>query len=141
MSAKFLLTDVYILFDGVNLSNYGFNIDTPSVRDQIEVSGFSSTGAKEFLAGQRDDSVTAQFTQDFASGGPHDIIYYVYINKLTVPLVIKPTSSAVGVNNPSLSGNVQVFSYNGLSGALNARSEITVEFKAADAAGLLWSNT
>jgi len=34
---KFLLTDVYIEVDGEDLSNYGFNIDTPSEKDEVDV--------------------------------------------------------------------------------------------------------
>ncbi len=139
--AKFALTDVYIELDGYNLSNYGFNIDTPSEKDEIDVSGFNPNNTKESLVGQRQDNITAQFTQDFADGGPHDIIWSIYQNSTTVGVKIRPTSSAVSATNPELAGNVKVRTYNGLSGALNARAELTVELVAADSTGLTWSST
>lgn len=137
--SKFLLTDVYIEVDGHNLSNYGFNIDTPSEKEEVDVSGFNPNNTRESLVGQRADSVTAQFTQDFASGGPHDILWTIYQNDQTVEIVVRPTSDAVSDSNPELRGNVKLRTYNGLSGALNARAEITAEFLPADSDGLVWT--
>ena len=138
---KFLLTDVYIEVDGEDLSNYGFNIDTPSEKDEVDVSGFNPNNTKESLVGQRADSVVSQFTQDFAAGGPHDILWTIYQNATTVGIVIRPTSAAVSATNPQLAGNVKLRTYNGLSGALNARAEVTAEFLPADTAGLVWTAT
>lgn len=138
---KFLLTDVYIEADHVNLSNYGFNIGTPSEKTETDVSGFNPNNTKEIIVGQREDRVVAQFTQDFASGGPHDTLKGLYYGDTTFPIKIRPTSSAVGANNPELRGNVKLKSYNGLSGALNARSEVTAEFVPADSTGLVWYDT
>ena len=138
---KFLLTYVYIEVDGEDLSNYGFNIDTPSEKDEVDVSGFNPANTKESLVGQRADSVVAQFTQDFATGGPHDILWTIYQNDSTVAIVIRPTSAAVSATNPQLAGNVKLRTYNGLSGALNARAEITAEFLPADSTGLVWTAT
>ena len=139
--SKFLLTNVYIEVDGNDLSNYGFNIDTPSEKDEVDVSGFNAAGTKESLVGQRADRVVAQFTQDFASGGPHDIFWSIYQNDSTVNIKIRPTSSAVSATNPQLAGNVKLRTYNGLTGALNARAEVSVEFLPADVTGLVWSDT
>jgi hypothetical protein len=138
---KFVLTDVYIELDGHDLSNYGFNIDTPSEKDEVDVSGFNPNNTRESLVGQRQDSITAQFTQDFASGGPHDIIWTIYENDQTVGVKIRPTSAVVGATNPELAGNVKVRTYNGLTGALNARAEVQVELLAADSDGLTWTST
>lgn len=138
---KFLLTDVYIEVDGHDLSNYGFNIDTPSEKDEVDVSGFNPNNTKESLVGQRADRIVAQFTQDFASGGPHDIFWTIYQNDQTVGIKIRPDSAAVSATNPELAGNVKLRTYNGLTGALNARAEVSVEFLPADSAGLVWSDT
>ena len=138
---KFLLTDVFIQVDGHDMSNWGFNIDTPSEKDEVDVSGFNPTKTKESLVGQRADRIVAQFTQDFASGGPHDIFWSIYQNDSTVGIKIRPTSAAVSATNPELAGNVKIRTYNGLSGALNARAEVSVEFLPADTAGLVWSDT
>lgn len=139
--SKFLLTDVYIEVDGVNLSNWGFNVDTPSEKDAVDVSGFNPNNSKEELVGQRQDRVVLQFTQDFQSGGPHDIFSTAYYADNTIALKIRPTSAAVAAANPELAGNAKIRTYNGLSGALNARAELTVELLAADSDGLVWSDS
>ena len=139
--SKFLLTDVYIEVDGHDLSNWGFNIDTPSEKDEVDVSGFNPNNTKESLVGQRADRVVAQFTQDFASGGPHDIFWSLYQNDATAAIKIRPTSAAVSATNPELAGNVKIRTYNGLSGALNARAEVSVEMLPSDQDGLVWSDS
>lgn len=137
--SKFLLTDVYIEVDGTDLSNWGFNIDTPSEKDEVDVSGFNPNNTKESLVGQRADRVVAQFTQDFASGGPHDIFWSLYQNNSTAAIKIRPTSAVASDTNPELSGNVKIRTYNGLSGALNARAEVSVEMLPSDSDGLTWT--
>lgn len=139
--SKFILTDVYIEADGTDLSNWGFNIDTPSEKDAVDVSGFNPNNSKEELVGQRQDRIVAQFTQDFASGGPHDIFSTAYYANNNVAIKIRPTSAAASATNPELSGNVKIRTYNGLTGALNARAEVTVEMLAADSDGLVWSDS
>lgn len=138
---KFLLDDCYVEIDGHDLSDHAFNIDTPSTRERVDVSGFNPTGAKEFLAGQKEDQVTVQFLQDFDTGSVHDILSSIFQNQATVGIKVRPTSAAVSAQNPELSGNVNLFEYNGLSGALSQRSEMTVTFLAADGDGLVWSDT
>ena len=49
--SKFLLNDVRVVVNSVNLSDHAFNIDTPSEKEQVDVSGFSPTGTREFLPG------------------------------------------------------------------------------------------
>lgn len=139
--ARFANTDIYVEVDGHDLSSWAFSVDTPSERERLDASGFNSTGAKTFLAGAKEDSVTVQFRQDFASGGPHDVLSDIYQNQSTVTLEIRPTSGAVSSTNPALQGNVQLLSYNGLSGDLNSVSEFSVTFTPADASGIVWSST
>ncbi len=138
--SKFLLEDCYVEIDGVDLSDHAFNIDTPSERERVEVSGFNPNGNREFLAGLREDSVTVQFLQDFAASEVHATLWPIYNTRDTVYLRVRPTSSAASATNPELHGNVQLLSYNGLSGALNERSEMSVTFTPADGEGLIWEN-
>lgn len=138
---KFLLKDVYIEVDGVDLSNFGFNIDTPSTKERIDVSGFNPNDTREELLGTRLDEITCQFTQSFTAGGPHDTLRSLYYEDASFDIKIRPTSAAIGADNPELSGLAKMDAYNGLSGALNARSEMTVTFVAADANGFTWADT
>ena len=49
--AKFLLTDVRVVVNGRDLSDHAVSVDTPSSKEQVDVSGFSPTGTREFLPG------------------------------------------------------------------------------------------
>lgn len=137
--SKFINEDIYIEVDGHDLSTWAFNIDTPQEREEIDVSGFGQAG--QILVGQRVDRITVQFMQDFDTGGPHDVIGSIFQNNTEVSLAVRPTSSAVSATNPELGGTAKIRTYNGLSGALNARSEFTVEFLPAGEDGFTWSDT
>lgn len=140
--AKFITQDVTISVNGVDLSDHGFSIDLPQTRDQIDVSGFNSTGAKSFLPGSTEETVTIGFRQDFASSKVHQTIEPLYRNSSTFALVIKPTSSGISATNPCFRGTAACFEYNGLSGNLGEASNISVVFKSADnTAPLAWATT
>lgn len=138
--AKFLLTDGYVSVNGVDLSDHAFSLDTPQERDRVDVSGFNSTGAKEFLPGSSDESCTIGFLQDFASAKVHATLEPLYRNQSTFVLEVRPTSTVVSSTNPKFTGTVALFSYNGLSGQISARGEITAEFRSANSTGpLAWA--
>jgi len=137
---KFILQDGVVNVAGVNLSDHAFNVDVPQEREQIDVSGFNSTGQKSFLPGATDATATVQFLQDFAASSVHATLEPLYRNSSTFALIIKPTSSATSGTNPAFQGTAALFSYNGLSGNLGDRSEITAVFKSADnLAPLAWA--
>jgi hypothetical protein len=139
--AKFLNTDIYVSVNGVDLSDHAFGVSTPQTREQIDVSGFNSTGAKEFLSGSRDDSVTINFLQDFASSKVHQTLSPLFANSSTFGFEIRPTSTVVSATNPRYWGTASLFTYSGLDGQINNRSEITAELKASTVAGFVWSST
>lgn len=139
--AKYLFTDGYVVVNGVNLSNHAFRMDTPQENERVDVSGFSSTGTKEYLAGQKEESVTIGFLQDFGAALVHATLEPLFRNRTIHLVELRPTSAAVSATNPKLSGSVQLLSYNGLSGELNSRGETEATFTPATQAGLTWGTT
>ena len=137
--AKTRLTDVYVSVNSVDLSDHAFSIDLPSEKERIDVSGFNSAGTKEYLAGNRDDSIVVQFLQDFSSSEVHQTLEPLYRNTTEFLIEIRPTSSAVSATNPKFSGSAYLLSYNGLSGELNSRSEITATFLPSNSTGFAWA--
>src|SRR5574338_411653 len=101
---KFINQDVSISVNGVDLSDHGFNVDLPAEREQIDVSGFNSTGAKSFLPGATDATATVQFLQDFAANKVHQTLEPLYRNSSTFALIIKPTSGSTSATNPAFQG-------------------------------------
>lgn len=139
--AKFLAQDCYIEIDGHDISNWCFAVATPSERERVDMSGFNPLGAKEFAAGDREDSIDLGVLQDFDAGGPHDILSDIYQNQSTVAVKVRPTSGVVSATNPEYGGNGQLLAYTGLDAEKGQRSEIRVEIIPADADGFVWANT
>lgn len=137
--AKFILQDVTVSVNGVDLSDHAFSIDLQQTRNQVDVSGFNATGALTFLPGTTEETATIGFRQDFASSKVHSTISTLYQASSTFALVVKPTSSAISATNPAFYGTAAVFEYNGLSGNMGDASDISVVFKSADnTAPLKW---
>jgi hypothetical protein len=139
---KMLLTEAYVEIDGVDLSDHGFSLETPSEKEVVDVSGFNPARTKESLVGQRDDRCTVGLLQDFAAGKVHATIYPAYRDEKAVQIKIRPRKSVpASATNPVYRGYALISTYNGLSGELNARAEISLELTAAAGSSFVWSNT
>jgi len=139
--SKFLLKDVKVMVGTNDLSLHAFNVDTPGTREQVDVSGFSTVGTREYLPGLADESIVIQFENDFAATSVHSVLEPLYRTGATTLVYVQPTSAAVSATNPAFGGQGVLFDYNGLSGALNARSETTATFKPAPGGTFQWQIT
>lgn len=136
---KYLLTKAKVVVDSHDLSNFAFNIDTPDEKEQVDVSGFNIAGTREYLPGQRDQSIVVQFLQGFGSGEPHQVLQPLYESGTTFAVEVMPDASAgTSAANPRYWGTASLYAYDGLNGALNARGEITATFRPATGAGFQW---
>ena len=135
--SKFLLNDGYVLIGTYDLSNYAYSLDTPSKKEQVDVSGFNSTASKEYLPGPREDTITIGFLQDFTRGtaGPHSVLWTIYSTGATFTFDIRSvsptTNSTVSTTNPALRGTASLYEYNGLSGQIGNRAEFNAVLKPA----------
>lgn len=136
--SKFATNDVKIVVAGVDLSDHGFNVDTPEVKPQIDVSGFNPNGTSEFLPGIADQTITVQFRNDFAAAKVHATLYPLYSGGSVFPIYVQPTSATVSPTNPCFGGSALMYDYNGLSGALGAAADMTVTFKPAPGSKFAW---
>lgn len=137
--SKFLLTDVKVVVNSQDLSSHAFNVDTPATKEQVDVSGFSSTGTREFVPGLSDETITIQFENDFAAASVHATLQPLFQSGSAFPIYVQPVSSlGTSATNPLFGGSATLYDYNGLSGALNARSETTATFKPAPGSRFSW---
>ena len=122
--------------DGVDLSRFARNVRFNSEHAQEDVSGFTASGANEYLAGATTQSLTVEFYGSYGTGEVHQTLYPIHKDREVVPIAWRPDqTAAVGVDNPSLEGNVQLLGYS--PGA--ARGEVDafeVTFISADESGL-----
>lgn len=125
--ARLVLTDASVVINGVNLSEYVTSVGLSTSEDVVDTTGMAAGGARTRVSGLADNSLTLEFNQDFAALGPE-----VSINALgsslvgtNTTVVIKPTSGAVSVSNPSFSFSCVVAEWQSLSGAVGELSSIS----------------
>lgn len=124
--ARIVLTDAKVTINGVNLSDHIASITINESADVVETTAFSNT-AKTRVAGLRDNSVTLEFHQDFASNSVEQTINGTSSLVGTVTaIVVTPTSGAVSTTNPSYSFNALVAEWTSLSGSVGELSTASV---------------
>lgn len=140
MPKRIALKD-HVSVDDVDLSNFARSVEFASEHERIDVSGFSATGANEYLAGQTEQSVTVEFYGSYGTGEVHATLYQVHADRSVVPFAWRPDqTAAVSASNPQLEGNVQILTYS--PGATRGEADtFEVEFSAADADGLAFVAT
>jgi len=125
--ARIVLTDASVVINGTNLSEFITSVSLSTSEDVVDTTGMGSAGARTRLAGLADNSVTFEFNQDFASLAPEVSINAVGSSLVgtNVTCVIKPTSAAVGVNNPSYTFSAVCSEWQPLSGAVGELATVS----------------
>jgi hypothetical protein len=122
--------------DSVDLSNFARSVRLTSEHSREDVSGFSATGANEYLAGPTDQSVEVEFFGAYGAGEVHATLYPIHQSRDIVAFQWRPDqTTAVSATNPELRGNVQIYTYNP-GGTRGDVDTFTVTFNAADEDGL-----
>ena len=109
--------------------------------ERVDVSGFTATGANEYLAGQTEQSVTIEFFGGYGATETHQTLYPIHSNREVVEIEWRADqTAAVSATNPELRGNVQLLTYN--PSATRGEAETwEATFVAADSAGLTYHTT
>lgn len=140
MSKRVALKD-FVEVDGVDLSNFARSVQYSSEHEQVDVSGFSATGADEFLAGKTTQSVTVEFYGSYGTGEVHQTLFNLHKNRSTFDFVWRPDQTAVvSATNPELRGVVQCLTY-GPGATRGDADTFSVTFTAADEDGLWFYST
>lgn len=135
MAKRIALFD-HVLVGTQDLSEFCRSVEFSSEHERVDVSGFTSTGANEYLAGATEQSVTCEFYGSYGTGEVHQTLYPIHANRTVVAFEWRPDqNAAVSATNPQLEGNVQLYSY-GPGGTRGEVDTFTVTFNAADSAGL-----
>lgn len=135
----FLIGDVKVVVNNVDLSLYADSVDTPMEREQVDVSTFNPSGARNFLPGLAEQTITIEFLQNFGANLVHATLYPLYSAGTSFPIYVMPDSdSGTSATNPLFGGTATMFSYNGLTGSLNDPAKFEAEFKPAPGAHFAW---
>lgn len=125
--AKLVLKDCSITVNSVDLSDHVSSVEISLSKDEIETTNFGGDG-RERIAGLKDDQITLNFQQDFATAEVDATLYPLWDNETEFPIVVKPTSATVSATNPTYSGSFILLEYMPLAGAVGDLSETSVTF-------------
>ena len=104
--------------------------------------GSSPTGAREFLPGQEDQTITIQFLQDFAAGKVHATLEPLYSGGSVFPLYLQPASaSGTTCDEPDLRRHRRPVRLQRPGRRVVGRAEMTATFKPASGARFTWGTT
>jgi hypothetical protein len=125
--ARIVLTDASVVINGTNLSQYITSVALSTSEDVVDTTGMAAGGARTRVAGLADNSVTIEFNQDFDALGTEVSINAVGSSLVgtNTTVVIKPTSGAVSVSNPSYSFSAVVAEWQPLSGAVGELATVS----------------
>lgn len=140
--AKHAAVNRYLAINGTAISDYCSDIEIQDTTDEIEVTGFNSSGYKEYAPGFSDAQVTATIFADFSgTASPHAILQPLYANKGTFTLTVRDTQAGVGADNPQATMIAKLYSYSPISGAVGNAASFSAAFRNAGTAGLTWGTT
>jgi hypothetical protein len=140
MAKRIALKDS-ILVDAVDLSNLARSVRFASEHSREDVSGFSATGANEYLPGPTEQSLTVEFFGSYGTGEVHATLYPIHKDREIVAIAWRPDQTAVAsASNPELRGQVQLYSY-GPGGTRGDVDTFEATFQCADEDGLQFFTT
>lgn len=135
--AIFTLTDVYVVVNGVTLSDHGNSVEVEDNRDQVDITAFGAT-MKQYGKGLGDGGIKIGFFQDFAAAKVHATLQPLIGSDTGVVVEIRPTSAARSATNPAILMTGKLFTYTPLSGAIGEASKIDAEFKNSGSTGITY---
>ena len=95
--AQIVLKDASISIGGVELADRSNSVEVNYEIESVEVTAFG--GNRSFVGGLQNNTCTVELMQDFAASETEATIFPLVGTQLT--LIFKPTSDAVGAENPS----------------------------------------
>ena len=95
--AQIVLKDASISIASVELADRSNSVEVNYEIESVEVTAFG--GNRSFVGGLQNNTCTVELMQDFAASETEATIFPLVGTQVT--LVFKPTSDAVGADNPS----------------------------------------
>lgn len=137
MSKRVALKDS-VEVDSVDLSNFARSARFSSEHEQVDVSGFSATGANEYLAGPTTQSLTFEFFGSYGTGEVHATLYPIHKDREVVPVAWRPDQTTpASSTNPEVRGNAMLYAY-GPGGTRGDVDTFEATFIPADEAGFVF---
>lgn len=128
--ARLVLTDAYVVLASTDISQYVTSVTLSSTLDVVETTSMGST-SRTRVAGLRDNQITLEFNQDFASGALETLIYPSDASSkigTAVAMTVKPTSATTSPTNPSYSFSALITEWQSVSGSVGELATVSVSW-------------
>lgn len=125
-----VLTNASVTFNSVDLSDHVESVEIDFAYDDVEITAMGAT-AKAYAPGLRDDKITVNFYQDFATSKVDQTLNTYLGSASGAALVVKPAATTVSSVNPSYTMTATIYSYQPVSGKVGEASMTSVEFRPA----------
>ena len=136
--AKGAATDWKVVANGVVLSTWAFDVQIDDSKDKLETSGFSPTGSRDYVPGLAEQTVTVQFRNDLATGGPFATCVKLYEGGSVFPFYVQRDSDAgTSTQNPIYGGTASMYSFP-MAATLNEVEETSFEFSPSPNSAFYW---
>jgi hypothetical protein len=126
--ARLVLTDAYVVLASTDISQYVTSVTLSTTLDVVETTSFGSS-SRTRVAGLRDNQITLEFNQDFASGALETLIYPSDATTkigTAVAMEIRPTSGSASTTNPKYTFNALITEWQSVSGSIGELASVSV---------------
>ena len=126
--ARLVLTDAYVVLASTDISQYVTSVTLSPTLDVVETTSMGST-SRTRVAGLRDNQITLEFNQDFASGALETLIYPSDASTkigTAVAMEVRPTSAAASTTNPKYTFNALITEWQSVSGSIGELATVSV---------------
>lgn len=126
--ATLVYTDASITINSVDLSAFCRSLTINYEAEMLDDTAMGTSGTRSNKPGLKNWSMDVDFLQDFAAGAV-DATLFALVGADPFPMIARPKSAAVGVNNPQYTGNAVLETYPPITGEVGALAMATASFK------------
>ena len=128
-----VLFNVAVTVDGDTLTQRARSVTVNESAEELNVTTFGGDGYSQFTQGLKTGEISVEFFQDFTTNQTHDILYPLWVDGSAFTLRIGPDGDSGSGTNPVWVGEVQIYTYNFLTGEVGQASTNTVTFRLTSA--------
>jgi hypothetical protein len=124
--AVLALTNMYLSFNSVDLSDHSTNITVTAEADQLDATAMGDSW-REYLGGLKGGTLAVTFLDDFAASNVDATIWGAFNTGTAVACAVKPVNSTIATTNPEYQFNVLPHQWN-MGGSVGELAGKTLTF-------------
>ena len=124
--AVLALTNAYLIFNAVDLSDHTRAVTLTAEADQLDSTAMGDAW-REYTGGLKSGTLSAELLDDFASGSVDATIWGAFNTGTAVATAVRPVNGAIATTNPEYQQNILPKSWN-MGGSLGEMAGKTLSF-------------